>query len=112
MAYFSSQSPIEIYLKTGQDLRKFPREILTRATLFAEQNRYFAAITKNISKGGVFIETRDKFKKDQIITLVIAHTKITKGVMLKGRIVHLSRQGFGLKFLSLLKSGSEYKLDI
>ena len=112
MAYFSSQSQIEIYLKTGQELRKFPRKILTRAILFTDQNRYFAAITKNISKGGIFIETRDKFKKGQIIKLVIAHTKITKGVILKGSIVHLRKQGFGLKFLSILKNGREYKLNI
>jgi Tfp pilus assembly protein PilZ len=112
LAYLSTQRPIEIFLKSGQDLRKFPRKILTRAILFTAQNRYFAATTTNISKGGVFIETRDKFKKDQIITLVIARTKITKGVMLKGRVVHLKKQGFGLKFLSLLKNGKEYKLDL
>jgi Tfp pilus assembly protein PilZ len=97
LALFSTQSTIEIFLKSGQDLRKFPRRILTRAVLFTAQNRYFAATTTNISKGGVFIETRDKFKKGQTITLVIAHTKITKGVMLKGIVVHLRRQGFGLK---------------
>ncbi len=112
MALFSTQSTIEIFLKSGQDLRKFPRRILTRAVLFTAQNRYFAATTTNISKGGVFIETRDKFKKGQTITLVIAHTKITKGVMLKGIVVHLRRQGFGLKFLSLLKNAKEYKLDL
>ena len=112
LALFSTQSTIEIFLKKGQDLRIFPRRISTRAVLFTDQNQYFAATTKNISKGGVFIETRDKFKKGQTITLVIAGTKITKGVMLKGRVVHLRRQGFGLKFLSLLKNGKEYRLDL
>ena len=112
LAYFSAQRPIEIFLKSGQDLRKFPRRMSTRAVLFTAQNRYFAATTTNISNGGVFIEARDKFKKGQTITLVIARTKITKGVMLKGRVVHLKRQGFGLKFLSLLKKGKEYKLGL
>lgn len=112
LVLFFTQSPLEIFLKSGQDLRKFPRRISIRAVLFAAQNRYFAATTTNISNGGVFIETRDKFKKGQIITLVIARTKITKGVMLKGRVVHLRRQGFGLKFISLLKNGKEYKLGL
>ena len=112
MDYIATQSPIKIFLKSGQDLRKFPRRISTKAVLFTAQNRYFAATTTNISNGGIFIETRDKFKKGQTITLVIAHTKITKGVMLKGRVVHLRRQGFGLKFLGLLKNGKEYKLDL
>jgi Tfp pilus assembly protein PilZ len=112
LALLSTQSTIEIFLKSGQDLRKFPRRISTKAVLFTAQNRYFAATTNNISKGGVFIETRNKFKKGQTITLVIARTKITKGVMLKGRVVHLRRHGFGLKFLSLLKNGKEYRLDL
>jgi len=46
----------------------------------------------------------------QLITLVISRTKIEKGVMLKGEVVHLRGEGFGLKFLSLLKNGKEYQL--
>ena len=110
--YFATQSSIEIFLKSGRDLRKYPRRVFTKAIFFSSQNQYFAATTTNISKGGVFIETRDKFKKGQIIKLVIAHTKITKGVILKGRVVHLRREGIGIKFLSLIKNGKEYRLDL
>lgn len=92
------------------DLRKFPRKTFRRATIFACQNRYYAGLTKNICNGGVFIETRNRFAEGQIITLVISHTKIEKGVMLKGEVVHLRQAGFGLKFLSLLKGGKEYHL--
>jgi len=46
----------------------------------------------------------------QIIKLVISRTKIEKGVMLKGEVVHLRREGFGLKFLSLLKDKKEYHI--
>ena len=98
-----AQSKLEIFLRRGQDLRKFPRKISKRAVFFTAQNRYFAAITKNISKGGIFIETREKFNKGQIITLVIARTKITTGTILKGKVVHIRREGFGLKFTSLIK---------
>ncbi len=92
------------------NLRKFTRKPFRRATIFACQNRYYAGLTQNISKGGVFIETRNQFAAGQIITLVISRTKIEKGVMLKGQVVHLNRWGFGLKFLSLLKDGKEYQL--
>jgi len=98
-----AQSKLEIFLRKGQDLRKFPRKISKRAVFFTAQNRYFAAITKNISNGGIFIETREKFSKGQIITLVIARTKITNGTMLKGKVVHVKKEGFGLKFTSLIK---------
>jgi hypothetical protein len=92
------------------DLRRYRRKPFRRATIFACQNRYYAGLTKNICKGGVFIETRNQFAQGQIINLVISHTKIEKGVMLKGEVVHLRREGFGVKFLSLLRDGKEYPL--
>jgi len=92
------------------DLRRFTRKPFRRATIFACQNRYYAGLTKNISKGGIFIETRNPFALGQIITLVISRTKIEKGVMLKGEVVHKRPEGFGLKFLSLLKNGREFKI--
>jgi hypothetical protein len=92
------------------DLRQFKRKPFRRATIFACQNRYYAGLTKNISKGGIFIETRNLFEIGQIITLVISRTKIEKGVMLKGEVIHTRPEGFGLKFLSLLKNGKEYRI--
>jgi len=92
------------------DLRRFTRKPFRRATIFACQNRYYAGLTKNISKGGIFIETRNPFALGQIIALVISRTKIEKGVMLKGEVVHKRPEGFGLKFLSLLKNGREFKI--
>ena len=105
-----------VYLHAGRpksvvNLRKFPRKSFRRATIFACQNRYYDGLTKNICRGGVFIETRNRFAEGQIITLVISRTKIEKGVMLKGEVVHLKQEGFGLKFLSLLKDGKEYHLN-
>ena len=106
-----------VYLQKGEargviDLRRFTRKTFRRATIFACQNRYYAGLTKNISKGGIFIETRNPFAIGQIITLVISRTKIEKGVMLKGEVVHLRPEGFGLKFLSLLKDGKEFTIKL
>ena len=92
------------------DLRRFTRKPFRRATIFACQNRYYAGLTKNMGKGGIFIETRNMLAIGQIVTLVISRTKIEKGVMLKGEIVHQQPDGFGLKFLSLLKHGKEFKI--
>ena len=98
--------------KGAIDLRRFARKPFHRATIFVCQNRYYAGLTKNISKGGIFIETRNQFLPGQIITLVISRTKIEKGVMLKGEVVHLQPEGFGLKFLSLLKDGKEVTIKL
>jgi hypothetical protein len=112
---FAMQPGNVVFLQEGRaksviDLRRFSRKPFRRATIFACQNRYYAGLTKNISKGGVFIETRNPFAIGQIITLVISRTKIEKGVMLKGEVIHTKPEGFGLKFLSLLKDGKEYHL--
>jgi hypothetical protein len=104
--------PYESVAKGVIDLRRFARKPFRRATIFACQNRYYAGLTKNISKGGIFIETRNQFLPGQIITLVISRTKIEKGVMLKGEVVHLRPEGFGLKFLSLLKDGKEVTIKL
>lgn len=114
---FAMQPENVVYLhergtKRVIDLRRFTRKPFRRATIFACQNRYYAGLTKNISKGGIFIETRNQFATGQIITLVISRTKIEKGVMLKGKVAHLRRAGFGLKFLSLLKDGKEYNIKL
>jgi hypothetical protein len=103
-------SPHERGVKRFLDLRRYTRKPFRRTTIFASQDRYYTGLTKNISKGGIFIETRNRFAEGQIITLVISRTKIEKGVMLKGEVVHLRHAGFGLKFLSLLKDGKEYHL--
>ena len=92
------------------DLRRFSRKPFRRATIFACRNQYYAGLTKNISKGGVFIETRNPFATGQIVTLVISRTKIERGVMLRGEVIHTEPEGFGLKFLSLLKNGKEFRM--
>ena len=96
--------------KSVIDLRRFSRRPFRRATIFTDNSRYYAGLTKNISKGGIFIETRNPFAIGQIITLVISRTKIEKGVMLKGEVVHRRPNGFGLKFISLLQNGKEFKI--
>ena len=109
-----SENVVYLHEKTPKpfiNLRKFTRRPFRRATIFACQNRYYAGLTQNISKGGVFIETRNRFAEGQVIKLVFSHTKIEKGVMLKGQVIHLNRRGFGLKFLSLVKGGQEYHLN-
>ena len=103
-------SPYDRREKSVINLRRFARKPFRRATIFACQDRYFSGIITNISKGGLFIETRNYFLPGQIVKLVISRTKMEKGVMLTGEVVHLRREGFGLKFLSLLKDRKEYHI--
>jgi hypothetical protein len=60
-------------------------------------------LTKNISRGGIFIEIEGDFRPGQLIKLIIPGTKIDKGVVLLAEVVHLSLTGIGVKYKSLLK---------
>lgn len=90
---------------TGEDLRKNPRRSYRKTVLFTSENQYFEGLAKNISNGGIFIETNGRLSVGQIIRLVIPGTKIDNGVMLKGEVIHIKTEGVGVKFKSLLKNG-------
>jgi Tfp pilus assembly protein PilZ len=87
-----------------QDLRKHPRRTYVKSVFFTSKNQYYEGVINNISPGGVFIETKDKFTTAEIIKMVIPGTKIDKGVMLKGEVVRFNPFGVGVKFKSILKS--------
>jgi Tfp pilus assembly protein PilZ len=87
----------------NEELRRHPRRSYPKTVFFTSQNQYYEGLTHNISKGGIFIETKNKFSVGQIIKLVIPGTKIDKNVMLKGEIIHVNQRGVGVKFKSLLK---------
>ena len=86
MAYENVVFLHEKITKRVTNLRKFTRKPFRRATIFACQNRYYAGLTQNISKGGVFIETRNRFSAGQIVKLVISHTKIEKASCSKAKL--------------------------
>lgn len=87
----------------NKELRRHPRRSYPKTVFFMSQSQYYEGLANNISKGGIFIETKDKFSVGQIIKLVIPGTKIDKNVMLKGEIKHVNQTGVGVKFKSLLK---------
>jgi hypothetical protein len=91
----------------SEDLRKHQRKFYHKTVLFTSQNQYYEGLANNISNGGIFIATKDKFSVGQIIKLVIPGTKIDKGVMLKGEVIHVKPKGVGVKFKGLLNKGKQ-----
>ena len=72
-------------------------------------NQDYKGLISNISRGGAFIETRGKFKTGQIIKLIIPGTKIDKGRMLKGEVLHFNQTGVGIIFKSIIKKQPKTK---
>jgi len=97
--------------KINEENRKHPRQHFSRSVFFASQNHHFEGLINNLSKNGMFIETRDNFAVGQIVRLVIPGTKIDNGTMLKAEIKHLNRKGIGVQFKSILKIKTNKSLN-
>jgi Tfp pilus assembly protein PilZ len=85
-------------LETEKDPREYPRRQYHKLLLLSHQERNSRGEFKNISKGGVFIKTDIKFTVGKKIKIVIPGSKIRKNVYLKGLIVRINKEGFGVKF--------------
>ena len=97
--------------QTHQDLRKYQRKPYSNTVYFSSENRYYKGSITDISRGGMFFETRASFSVGQIIRLVIPGTKIDNGVMLKAEIVHFNVVGVGVKFIGVIKGKACHALQ-
>ena len=101
--------------RKGQpDPRKYPRKPCLKSVFFNCGDQNCAGLIKNISRGGVFIETTDNFFFGQSIELVIPSTRIDWGKPILGWIVHLSGTGIGVTFKRIFerRSGRERRNEI
>jgi Tfp pilus assembly protein PilZ len=80
------------------DPRKHPRKPYRKVVFFASQSKHYKGLITNISRGGAYIITRDKFYLGQMIQLVVSGDKKKKDLKLKGWVVRLSPEGFGVRF--------------
>jgi Tfp pilus assembly protein PilZ len=96
-------------IKGHPDPRKHPRKLCLKSVFFNCGDQSYAGLIKNISRGGVFIETADKFFFGQSIELVIPNSRIDGGKPIPGWIVHLSESGIGVTFKRIFerRSGRE-----
>ena len=65
---------------------------------YATQDRTFRNLSRDISIGGLFVETWDSFSVGEKITVTLPIEK-QKPVKLKGKVVRVERQGIGIAFV-------------
>ena len=101
-------------MTSNRDPRKYPRRRYVKSVFFKCHQNHHKGVINNISRSGVFIETKNKFFFGQTIELVIPKLKIDKSVKLKGWIVRLSKNGVGVTFKRILerRSGKERRSDL
>ena len=92
------------------EARKYPRKRCYKSIVFKHDNQVCKGWITNISRGGAFIKTPDKFSLGRKIKLVFTGGKASKDLQLLGWIVRLNSKGFGLSFNR--RSGSERRYDL
>lgn len=100
--------------KNYPDPRKYPRKSCVKPVFFSCDDQIYAGLIKNVSRGGVFIETTDPFFFGQSIELDISKNRIGRGKRIPGWIVHLSPTGIGVTFKRVFerRSGKERRREI
>lgn len=66
---------------------------------FSVQDRKYRAICKDISNGGIFIQTNEVFSVGQTVILNIPFSDGSREIKVPAEIVRVSGQGIGLKFM-------------
>jgi Tfp pilus assembly protein PilZ len=98
IANLEVQNPQESDWTDEKDPRQHPRRPYNTSLSFTSKNQSFKGLITNISRGGAFIETQNRFSLGQIIQLVFPGYKKRKDLKLKGYVVRLNRRGMGVKF--------------
>jgi Tfp pilus assembly protein PilZ len=91
-------------LKIVEDQRKHARKPYSKRILFSTRNKILSGITKDISPAGVFIETHNRLKVGQTVTLVVPLKNDRKAKILS-EVIWDGPDGFGVKFLYIKKLG-------
>jgi len=82
----------------AKDPRKHPRGVLHKKIHFSSGKLKYSGFITDISRGGAFIETRDKFSPGQMVELVLPGDALHEDLPLKAWVVRLNPKGIGLKF--------------
>jgi hypothetical protein len=96
-------------LKNNHDPRQYPRKSYLKSIAFNLRDQQHKGIIKNVSRSGVFIETKAKFLFGESIVLVIPNNHLDKSRRVRGWMVRSSRRGIGVTFKRIYdrRSGSE-----
>ena len=79
--------------------RDVARKPFEQTISFYAKNRRYEAVCKDISSGGIFIQTNEVFRIGQIITLEIPFSKGQESIQIPAEIVRVDTEGIGLRFL-------------
>jgi PilZ domain-containing protein len=75
------------------------RRLYDQTITFSTQDRQYTALCKDISNGGIFIQTEGMFQLGQLVNLDIPYSSGRRSIKVPAEIVRVNPDGIGLKFL-------------
>ena len=96
---------LEGWQKSKNEKRKYPRRsTLMEITYSSDQRRIFEDFVRNISAGGLFIETNLVTELGQKLTMIFSHPGSGDPIKVLGKIIRVDSGGIGVKFNKLLSN--------
>ena len=96
---------LEKWQKSKNEKRKYPRRsMLIDITYSSDQRRIFEDFVRNISAGGLFIETNLLSEIGQKLTMTFSHPSSGDPIKVSGKIIRVDSGGIGVKFNTLLSN--------
>jgi Tfp pilus assembly protein PilZ len=94
---------LEKWQKSKNEKRKHPRKsTLIDITYSSDQRRIFEDFVRNISAGGLFIETNLLSELGQKLTMTFSHPNSGDPIKVLGKVIRVDSEGIGVKFNKLL----------
>jgi hypothetical protein len=92
------------------DRREHKRKTCAKTTFFATKDKLFQGLVKNISFGGVYIESSDAFSPGDMLTLAVPCSSNEEGkklkepfndedVKMKCKVIWQNQGGIGMEFI-------------
>jgi Tfp pilus assembly protein PilZ len=110
VAGFGNELPKNKTFQKEKDPREHQRKSYRKVVFFTSRNSKHKGYVRNISRGGAFIITREKFAIGQILNLIFPATRLKKKLRLKGWIVRVDENGIGVRFDR--RSGKDRRADL
>jgi Tfp pilus assembly protein PilZ len=79
--------------------REGVRRTYDQTISFSTQDRQYRALCRNISHGGIFMQTTEIFRLGQLVILDIPFSDGKESIKVPAEIVRIETEGIGLKFM-------------
>jgi hypothetical protein len=94
---------LEGWQKSKDEKRKYPRRsTYVDITYSSDQRRIFEDFVRNISAGGLYIETNLVTELGQKLTMTFSYPDSGDPIKVLGKIIRVDSEGIGVKFNKLL----------